>query len=132
MKKKLTSSRLTLAVTSMVAEQVAIWAVWRWLLPELGATLAVWVVVVVMAAWLIAGTFLYITGSRALKIKEYAGLSSMIGMAGQAVDCLAPDGMVKIKGELWKARAEESPIEPGDHIVVIGEDRLKLLVRKIG
>jgi membrane-bound serine protease (ClpP class) len=132
MKKKLTSSRLTLAVTSMVAEQVAIWAVWRWLLPELGATLAVWVVVVVMAAWLIAGTFLYITGSRTLKIKEYAGLSSMISMAGQAVDRLAPEGMVKIKGELWKARAEESPIEPGDKIIVTGEDRLKLLVRKIG
>ena len=131
MKKKLTSdTRLILAVISMAAEQVAIWALWRWLLPELGVTLSAWVVISVMAAWLVAGVFIYVSGSGALKAKEYAGLSSMIGMSGQAVGRLAPDGTVKIKGELWNAAAENGIIEIGDNITVIGEDGLKLRVRK--
>jgi membrane-bound serine protease (ClpP class) len=130
MKKKLICGRLTLAVISMAAEQVAIWAVWRWLLPELGVTFAVWVVVAVMAAWLVTGGFLYISGTSALKIKEYAGLATMIGMSGKAVDRLAPDGMVKIKGELWNASTEDGIIETGENITVTGEDRLKLVVRK--
>jgi membrane-bound ClpP family serine protease len=130
MKKILTSSRLILAVISMAAEQVAIWAVWRWLLPELGVTLAVWVVIIAMSAWLLFGIFLYINGTTALKKKEYAGLSSMIGMSGKTVDRLAPDGMVKIKGELWKAAAEDGVIEADENITVTGEDGLKLVVRK--
>ena len=131
MKKKLTSdTRLILAVISMVAEQVAIWALWRWLLPEMGVTLSAWGFVSVMAAWLVAGVFIYVSGSGALKAKEYAGLSSMIGMSGKAVDNLSPHGMVMIKGELWKATAEERNIADGENFTVIGEDGLKLRVRK--
>jgi membrane-bound serine protease (ClpP class) len=56
----------------------------------------------------------------------------MIGTRGKAVGKLAPEGMVKIKGELWGARTEEGDIETGEDILVIGEDGLKLLVRKAG
>jgi len=130
MNKRFTIGRLSAAVISMAAEQVAIWSVWRWLLPELGVTLGVWVVLVVMAAWLISGVFLFIAGTHALIAKEYAGLSSMIGLAGKTVDRLAPDGMVKIKGELWNATTIEGSIEPGENITVTGEDGLTLRVRK--
>jgi len=130
MKKLLTSSRLILAIISMAAEQVTIWAVWRWLLPALGLPLAVWVVVVAMSAWFLIGIFLYVNGTSALKTREFAGLSSMVGMSGKAVDRLAPDGMVKIKGELWKAAAQNGVIEAGENITVTGGDGLKLEVRK--
>jgi membrane-bound serine protease (ClpP class) len=131
MKKKLTSSRFILAVISTALEMAVVWAVWQWLLPELGVQVEVWVLIIALFVWLLFSVFLYVSGSSALKTKEYAGLSSMVGMAGQAVDRLAPNGMVKIKGELWKAAAENGVIEVGDNITVTGEDRLKLVVRKI-
>jgi membrane-bound serine protease (ClpP class) len=54
----------------------------------------------------------------------------MVGMDGKAHGELAPDGMVKIKGELWSARSEEGNIRHGEKITVTGEDGLKLIVRK--
>lgn len=130
MKQRLTFLRLIVAVISMVIEQAAIWAVWRWLLPELNIYLDVWVLIVIMAAWLIIGIFLFIAGTRALTIREVKGLSSMVGMEGKAHGQLSPDGMVKIKGELWSARSEEGNIGSGEKITVTGEDGLKLIVRK--
>jgi membrane-bound ClpP family serine protease len=130
MKKKLTSPRLLLAIISTVLEIAVIWAIWQWLLPELGVRVGVWVLIIVSVVWLLFSIFLYINGTAALKKKEFAGLSSMIGMPGQAVGMLAPVGMVKIKGELWNATSEEGSINPGEKITVTGEDRLKLVVRK--
>jgi membrane-bound ClpP family serine protease len=130
MKKKLTSTRFILAVLSTAAQLVAIWALWRWLLPALNVRLDPWVLIIILLVWLLFCIFLYISGTGALKAKEYAGLSSMAGLSGNAIDRLAPDGMVKIKGEFWKARAEGGIIEPGEAVIVTGRDGLKLRVRK--
>ena len=121
---------MAVAVITMAAEQAAIWAVCRWLLPALGIELVFWVPVSIMVAWLVAGTWLFIFTTRTLKQQAPVGLPSMVGCKGKAAGRLAPEGMVKIKGELWSARSEEGDIENGDSILVIGEDGLKLLVRK--
>ncbi len=54
----------------------------------------------------------------------------MVGAAGKAAGNLAPEGMVKIRGELWGAISEEDEIVAGESIIVTGEKGLKLLVRK--
>jgi len=38
--------------------------------------------------------------------------------------------MVKIKGELWKATSEGGVLDTGDEITVVGQDGLRLIVRK--
>lgn len=129
MKKRLTQLRLVAAVISMAAEQAAIYAVCQWLLPTWNIHLELWVVIMIMALWLAMGIFLFIVGTDILNKKEVPGLSSMVGLEGKAHGKLDPNGMVKIKGELWKARAESGTIEPGEKIVVTGEDGLKLIVR---
>jgi membrane-bound serine protease (ClpP class) len=53
----------------------------------------------------------------------------MIGLEGKVVTMLSPKGMVKIRGELWKAAALEATVEVGDSIVVVGIEGLKLLVK---
>ena len=132
MNKRLTQTRLVLAIISTAAEEVAIWAIWRWLLPELGINLHVYVLIGVLVAWAVFGTWLFIFTTRTLKKQVTVGLPSMIGAAGKAAVKLAPEGMVKIKGELWSARSDEGNIDAGEGVVVIGEDGLKLLVRKAG
>jgi membrane-bound ClpP family serine protease len=130
MNKKLTQTRLILAIVSMALEQVAIWAVWRWVLPEFGVDLNVGVLIGIMAAWGIIGTCIFIFTTRALKKQPTAGLPSMVGTVGKAAGNLTPEGMVKIHGELWGAVSEEGNIAAGEGIIVTGENGLKLLVRK--
>ena len=131
MKKQLTLQRFIVAVITMAAEQLAIWALFRWLLPHYNIKIALWVPVVIMATWFIAGVFIFIAGTGALKQKEVPGLSSMIGVEGEAAGRLAPEGTVRLLGELWNARSQEGTIESGESIIVTGEDGLNLIVKKL-
>jgi membrane-bound ClpP family serine protease len=130
MNKKLTLTRLILAIVSMALEQLAIWVVWRWLLPELNINLHVSVLVIIMAAWAIIGTGLFIFTTLALKKQVTIGLPSMIGSRGKVTAKLAPDGMVSIRGELWSAQSTGGTINAGEDVVIVSQDGLKLLVRK--
>lgn len=130
MHKRLTQTRLILAIFSMALEQVAVWAVWRWLLPEFGVNLHVGVLIGIMVGWGIIGALIFIFTTHALKKQVTAGLPSMVGMVGKAVSNLNPEGMVKIHGELWSAVSQEGNISTGEQIIVTGESGLKLLVRK--
>ena len=132
MNKRLTLTRLALAIVSMALEQVAIWLIWRWVLPEFRVKLPTSALIGVMAAWAIFGTWLFMFTTRALEKQTPAGRPSMVGSVGTVTARLAPEGMVRIKGELWSARSTEGYIDTGEDIVVTGEKRLKLLVRKAG
>ena len=132
MNKKLTLVRLIMAIISMALEELAFWVVWRWLLPEFGIKLSFSVLIGVMAAWAVFGTWLFIFTTQVLKKQAMVGIPSMVGAKGRAVDRLAPKGMVKIRGELWGATSIEGDIDAGENIVVVSEDGLKLLVRKAG
>lgn len=132
MNKGLTLARLALAALSTALEEVAIWVVWRWLLPEFGVNLPLIVLVVAMVAWAAFGTWLFIFTTRALKRQAAVGLPSMVGAVGKVVSRLAPEGLVRIKGELWSATSNEGNIEVGEDIVVVSEVGLKLFVRRPG
>jgi len=58
------------------------------------------------------------------------GLPTMIGSKGKVASPLAPEGQVRIKGELWGATSDEGNIDTGEWITVVGEDGLKLVVRR--
>lgn len=130
MNKKFTLTRLILAIVSMALEQAAIWAVWQWLLPEFDIYLPVGVLIGVMVGWGVIGTWLFIFTTYALKKQQPVGAPSMVGTTGRAMGKLLPEGMVKIRGELWSAIAEDGEIANSEEIIVTGEKGLKLLVRK--
>ena len=58
------------------------------------------------------------------------GLPSMVGARGKAASRLAPDGFVRIKGELWEAKSEGEEIDTGEQVTVVEQDALKLTVRR--
>jgi len=132
MKNKLTRARLALAIISTLAEETAIWAIWRWLLPEFDIHLSVGVLIGVMTVWLAFSTWLFVFTTITLKKQVPVGLPSMIDAKGKAACNFDPEGMVRIKGELWSAATKEEKISTGDEILVVGEDGLKLLVEKTG
>jgi membrane-bound ClpP family serine protease len=129
---RLTTARLVLAIISTSLEEVAIWVIWRWLLPEFDVNLHVGVLVGVMIAWAAFSIWLFFFTTVVLRKQASVGLPSMVGAAGRAASRLSPEGLVRIRGELWGATSNEGDIETGEEIVVVGERGLKLLVRKAG
>jgi membrane-bound ClpP family serine protease len=131
MDNKLTTARLVLAIVSMALEQGAIYVIWRWLLPQFGINLPLSVLIGVMVAWAVFGIWLFLFTTHTLRRQVPVGLPSMVGTKGKVASKLVPEGLVRIKGELWVATSSEGNIDAGEGIVVVGEDGLKLLVRRV-
>ena len=123
------TGRLVLAIISTLIEEAAIVAIVRWGLPQIDIHIPLWGLIVVMAVWLTYSVTIYRKGSQALRQKQMVGLPDMIGTKGKVVSPLAPEGLVKIKGELWIARLASGEMESGGEIIVVEQDRLKLVVR---
>ena len=124
------SGRLIIAIVSTTLEEAALAVGVLWGLPKLGIHIPLWVLIIVMLAW---GTYTVITyrmGSRALRKKPVDGLMAMVGSKGEVVSPLVPEGMVRIKGELWRAESASGEIDTGEKVTVVGQDRLKLIVCK--
>lgn len=126
----MTTARLILAIISTALEEVAIYVIWRWLLPEFDIYLPFPVLVGIMVAWAVFAISFFVFTTQTLKKQVPVGLPSMIGTKGKAASSLDPEGMVRIKGELWVATADGGGIPAGENIEVVGEDGLKLVVRK--
>ena len=124
------SGRLVLAIVSTLIEEAAIVAIVRWGLPQIDVHIPLWGLIVLMVAWLVYSVTTYRMGSRALRRKPVAGLADMVGSKATVVSPLAPEGLVRIKGELWVAKSVGHKIEAGEEVIVVGQDGLKLAVRR--
>jgi membrane-bound ClpP family serine protease len=122
--------RLIVAIVTTILEEAALAAIVLWGLPALGINLNVGVLIALMAALAAFAVTTYRLGSRALGRKPVVGLPDMVGAVGRVVSNLAPEGTVRIKGELWEARAEGRKINAGADIIVVGQEGLKLIVRR--
>ncbi len=125
------SARLVWAIISTLLEEAALVAIVLWGLPYLGIhnfpLAGLIAVMVVLGAY---SVITYRRGSRALRRKPLDGLPYMVGSQGEVVSPLAPEGLVRIKGELWQAESASGRIDTGEEVTVVGQDGLKLVVRK--
>lgn len=62
--------------------------------------------------------------------RHTGGPEGMIGLQGRVVRPLTPEGLIKIRGEFWKAACTDDSIKTEEEIIVVGIDRLKLLVKR--
>jgi len=121
--------RLLLAIITTALEETAIAVLLLVGLPELGIEMSLWLVVILMLAWLGVAVMIYRAGTQALKRRTYIGLDSMVGVEGITADKLKPYGLVRIKGELWVAKAETESINGDSTVVVVMQKRTHLTVR---
>lgn len=124
------TARLILAIVSLILEEAAIAVIVLMGLPRLGINLPLPGLIVVMVLWLVYGVVIYRIGSRALRREPLVSLPDMLGGWGKVVSQLAPEGLVRIKGELWVAKSVEKKIDVGQKIIVVEQDGLKLVVRE--
>jgi membrane protein implicated in regulation of membrane protease activity len=59
------------------------------------------------------------------------GREGLIGSEGQVVESLKPRGLIKVKGEYWKAESLEDNIAAGEKVVVAGLKGLVVRVRRL-
>jgi membrane-bound serine protease (ClpP class) len=57
-----------------------------------------------------------------------AGAEALVGAKGQAREDLSPEGLVFVRGALWKAVASANPISVGSEVRVVGRKGLQLQV----
>lgn len=124
------TARLILAILSTLLEEIALAAFILWGLPQLGIRLPLGVLIALMAVLAAFAVITYRLGSRALKKKPVVGLPDMVGSQGKVVSPLDPEGLVRIKGELWESRTAGRKINAGEEVTVVGQEGLKLIVRR--
>ncbi|MBA7669534.1 hypothetical protein ES703_77665 [subsurface metagenome] len=124
------TGRLILAIVSTILEEAAIVAVVLLGLPKLGINIPLAGLIAFMVAWGAYAVITYRMGSRALRKKPEIGLPAMVGSKGKVVSPLAPEGLIRIKGELWLAKSTSTTIDTGEEVTVVGQNGLKLIVHK--
>ncbi|MGQ9477225.1 MAG: NfeD family protein [Candidatus Bipolaricaulia bacterium] len=90
--------------------------------------LPLWLAVTIPAGKFLKFLLVYPAVRRSTKQPAYTGMESLIGEQGFVVDPLNPEGYVKVRGELWRARSEGLPIPAGTEIEVHATDGIRLLV----
>ena len=128
----MTTARLVLAIVSTTAVEAAFFAIWRWVLPEYGINIPLWVLILVMVAWAIFAILDFWFVTHTLKKQTIVGLPTMLTSKGKVASPIAPEGLVQIKGELWQAISAEGDLNIGEEVTVVGEDGLQLVVRRVG
>ena len=114
--------RLIIAIVSTILEEAAIAIIVLLGLPKLGIHMPLAGLIALMVAWGAYAIITYRMGSRALIKKPEAGLPHMVGSKGKVVSPLVPEGLVRIKGELWIAKSAERTIGTGEEVIVVGQN----------
>lgn len=89
-----------------------------------------WTTALPVATSLAVATALIVYPSvRALRQPVVTGREALLGALGEAVSDLNPEGLVRVRGELWLAEAAE-PIDRGGQVQVLEAEGAKLRVRR--
>ena len=90
----------------------------------------IWVIIVI---GVVLGTFIFIVHRAivpSLRRRKVTGAEGMVGLTGEVVKSLKPDGVIRVGGEYWQAKSIEGDIEAGEDVEIIDIDRLNLEVRR--
>ena len=115
--------------TSLLEQAVLVAAV-LWGLPLIDINLPLWVLAPASVILQAYNVFSYRKSIQALRAQPIAGMSNMLGTQGETVNPLTPDGLVKIRGEIWAATAANGNIVNGRSVTVVEQSGLKLIVRE--
>jgi membrane-bound serine protease (ClpP class) len=89
---------------------------------------AIAAVVLSLAAF---ATFISLTALRDRHRQAMMGREGLVGATAVARSRLAPQGMVFVQGELWRATSQGGPVEPGQAVRVMGMRGLALDVEAL-
>lgn len=81
--------------------------------------------------WIVKDTLLFFFVWPAYQVIEGDGWYSLNGLRGEVRKPLQPEGVIRIRGVLWKARVEDelAVIPAGTQVEIVGREGIRLIVR---
>ena len=82
---------------------------------------------------LLLGTFVFITHKVIIPSfhkRKVTGSEGMMGLVGEVIEPLAPVGVVRVEGELWKAKSVDDDIAAGEDVEILRLEKLTLEVKR--
>ncbi len=79
------------------------------------------------------GTFVFITHKVIIPSfhkRKVTGSEGMVGLVGEVIEPLAPVGVVRVEGELWKAKSVDDDIAAGEDVEILRLEKLTLEVKR--
>jgi membrane protein implicated in regulation of membrane protease activity len=85
------------------------------------------------AAWMLKDWILYPWLRSAYEVSTRTGSKTLIGYKGVAESHLAPEGLIRVRGELWRAVAipRDLTIQTGIAVEIIDADGMTVFVRPL-
>ena len=86
-----------------------------------------------LGAWMLKDLLLYPWLRSAYEISTRTGSKTLIGYKGVAESLLAPDGLIRVRGELWRAVAipRDVVIQTGIAVEIIDANGMTVFVRPL-
>ncbi|MEE9365225.1 MAG: NfeD family protein [Dehalococcoidales bacterium] len=115
---------LVLLLDEAVAVALVLAALWFFKI-----SLPLWVAIVVA---LLLGACAFATHKLIIPsfhARQVTGSEGMVGLVGEVIEPLTPNGVITVEGEYWKARSVAGDIPAGEEVEVLGLDKLVLEVK---
>jgi membrane protein implicated in regulation of membrane protease activity len=92
-----------------------------------------WLSLLCFSGWVLKDLILYPITRTAYERGNKTGSEALVGTRGVAEGNLAPEGYVRIRGELWRAvtNPEDHGIASGTEVEVLSATHMKVLVRPV-
>lgn len=119
---------ITQTILGAILEQALLVAAVLWLLPRFNVKVPLWGLAVLMIALAVHSYIMYRVGRPTFLLKPKVAFENIIGVEGKVMRWQGTTGYVKVQGVLWKAICSGQRLNPGDDIVVVGIERLRLVV----
>ncbi len=110
-------------------DEAALAALVLWLLPGVGINFPVWLLIVFMVAWAVYSYFTSRLVGKLIGRAAAVGPEALIGIKCITTTPLSPEGYVRVGTELWRACSMAEGIEIGTEVIIVGINRLTLLVK---
>ena len=120
-----------LKLIALIADEIIVGVFLLVVLPALGMRVPVLVTGLILGILLVKDVLIapYVLGG-GLEKRPRIGPESLVGRTAMVVEDLSPEGLVKLDGELWRARCLNGTARRREKVMVVKVDGTKLLVER--
>lgn len=118
---------LLFQIPGWIVAAIVLFPLWRWrLLPE-------WLLLAGFSLWVLKDFLMYPLLRTAYEKRGKSGSKELIGKTGVTAGDLAPEGFVRVRGELWRAVANPAgtTIPAGTTVEILAAEGMTLSVRPV-
>ena len=129
-KNEISTKKAWLIILVSLIDDIVILAVVIGILWYFQVKLPVWAMILIglaLGAFILVRTWVVLPSVRRKKV---TGAEGMIGMTGEVVTSLKPEGVIRVGGEYWQAKSLDGDVETGEDVEIQRIDRLKLEVKR--